>query len=165
MQLVKENINFKRGSNPQDSLDIGKNSNTVKTNVYNSLIEKGIKFWKYYTDYSMDEREQYFIDNIYEIKIMVDRLVEVGVDINSITVNNKDRCGCDQWKVLSHNRVIAECIVKEDAEKIIEIMKAFNIESHSVWTVELDTNITFYSTENSIKILDNLIKNRKIYNT
>ena len=80
MKIVRENIEFERGLNPNKAMDIGKDSIFMKTKKYNELRNKGITIWNL-------ENEKYIIENIYELEKGINKLIDIGVSLTDLEIN------------------------------------------------------------------------------
>ena len=84
VKLVKENISFERSEDLKKSMKIGKESLYAKEKIYNKLIDEGISF--YYT--SNDDILNKYLDNIYEIEQVINKIRKLNIPINQVIYKN-----------------------------------------------------------------------------
>lgn len=157
-RTLKESINFERNLDPKDSLNIGKNSLAVKTQIFNKLRQDGVRFnltWD-----QTNENETKVIENIYAIQDMVNMLYECGVEKEKMSLFHPDSINFEIIQIIDGNLVILECINKEDANIIMDVIRKFSINDYdNLKTGEGTNSIRF--TENNERFLTNLKNNRE----
>jgi hypothetical protein len=148
------NEKFAEESDPIKDMKIGKEG------IFNDLEKKGVTMWFSWEDGEIQKKRA--IENIYEIKKTIDKLIKAGFKYNEIELSSSRRIRVTGIDVLKGNRVIFSCISEEDAQNIINVAKKF-----SVWDFD-----DFKTQESSFPVsihikdhvwLDELIENREKY--
>ena len=158
MKVVKEHIHeaFKEDADPIKDMKIG------NIGIYKDLESRGFKF--HFTWDGGEEEKRKAIDNMREIKKVIDKLVEVGCDIKDMQMSHAHDIYIMSKRILSGNRVIFECINEEDAQHIINIALKFSIWQYDnlhIGEGRDQVHVSIYPTQHVW--LDNLIENRKKY--
>ena len=86
MKIVKENINFKRGKDPKQSLDIGKESSYSREQILQKFSEMGVEVSIDFDPLNPPK----VLENIYQIKEYVDKLLNLGVKPSDIEIAYPD---------------------------------------------------------------------------
>jgi hypothetical protein len=154
MKLVKENINFERGKDPKESMNVG---------IMKSLEDKGIRFWFGWGDGEGEIEKQKLIKNISGMNNLINKLIEVGVDPKKMSISHHDTVEIKVVQILNGNRVIHQCATKEDAEMLRKACQAFDADNdwEERWSFDEGEKMIYVSRKNTW--LDNLFENRKKY--
>jgi hypothetical protein len=121
MKLVKESINFERGKEPLPSMGIG--DVKVREQILKEIGDKGIRINIYYSS----EVPENVLKNIYELKKLVDEVLDLGVDPKDIELSTADSICVTGFTVRDGNNVLLHCLTEEDANIIAETIKIFMI--------------------------------------
>lgn len=158
VKLVKENISFERSEDLKKSMKIGKESLYAKEKIYNKLIDEGISF--YYT--SNDDILNKYLDNIYEIEQVINKIRKLNIPINQVIYKNFGSIAIQVkvYGVLNNKEVFIECVSKEDAEKLIEEIKKYSFRDYENFSIEKDRYYDIYLY--NVKWLDEEIKKRNL---
>ncbi|MDD5649225.1 MAG: hypothetical protein PHF86_02225 [Candidatus Nanoarchaeia archaeon] len=158
MKIVKENINFKRGKDPKQSLDIGKESTYSKEQILQKFSEMGVEI---YIDFDPLNPPK-VLENIYEIKNYVENLIDLGVKPSDIEIAYPDSVCVKGFTVKDSNQVLLHCLTEEDAKIIAKTLEKFMIEGNNINIDRSSMNpyIHFYRKNDWLK---DLKENRKKY--
>ena len=150
MKIVKENINFERGMNPKEAMGIG---------LYQSLKDKGVRFWFTYTDGEIEEAK--VLKNISEISRVVNKLIKLGVDPTEMEISRDFDISVAGWDVSRSNHVIHCCLTEDDAKSLINVLK--HIEgAESAWNYSKGSTLSGLRIDfKNIDWLDKLEEYRK----
>ena len=161
MKLIRESISFKRGAEPKETLDIGENSSYIKNKLFNELEKTGIAFnldWSH-----SGKAKEGVIDRIHEFLELIEKLLEAGLTYRDMEISHSDSINIRVIQVLNGNRIIHQCLTKEDADIIIKSMKNFSVDGNDGEEIHTSIGDKFlYLYRNQIW-LDNIINNRKKY--
>ncbi|HPI81894.1 MAG TPA: hypothetical protein PK122_01560 [Candidatus Paceibacterota bacterium] len=148
--LVRENINFERGKNPKDALEIG---------IRKSLEQKGVEFdttWD--KSGEEDKKVNLHIENIAKT---VELLMNAGVNPEDISISKWNHFYVRVVRVLEGNAVKFECLSEDDGKKLIQVLTDLAIENRPQWHLSWDTKLVY--TDDIQDWLKNLKKNREKY--
>jgi hypothetical protein len=148
--IVKENINFERGKEPKEALQIG---------IRKSLERMGVEF-----DMTWDqtgEAEVKVNENIEKINKTIKLLVDVGVKPEDISISKWNHFYVKVFRVLEGNAVKLECLSEDDGNKLIKVITELSIENKPNWYLSPDTKLIY--TDEIQNWLKNLKKNREKY--
>jgi hypothetical protein len=122
---AKQIFEFKRNTDPKTSLDIGKDSTYNKEKVYQSLVDRGVKF---YFSWDIDNKEYpKLLNNIYKLEEAVNLLESERLFPSQMQLSYHHRIEINSYRILDGNHFIFNCISEEDAKILIEVLKAFTI--------------------------------------
>ena len=154
MKLIKETINFERGKDPKESMNIG---------LMKALENKGIRFWFGWGNGEGEIEKQKFLKNINKMNSFIDKMIAVGVDPRKMFISHADTVTINVIRVMNGNRVIHECVTNEDAEMLVKACIALSIEAYpDQYAIDMTDNekiVYVYSHP----WLDNIVENRKKY--
>ena len=159
--LVRESISFERGKDPKEVLDIGENNLYVKTKLFNELEEKGISINLDWSSTGIEKERT--IENIYEFMKSIDKLLKAGLTYKDMEISHHDSINIKVIRVMAGNRVIHECLTKEDANILIKAIKNFTAGANQKESIITDIGSHFFYLEDNQKWLDDIIDNRKKY--
>lgn len=160
MKLVKENIGFKRGEDPHKVLDVGKDSDTAKQIIFDSLIKKGVQHQTYRNLNNNTIR----LDFIYNLELLINKLISMGVAPEKIIFDNvsiKVFCYVVKQRVstIGVGLTYKDALFMKNLHDKIDIRYG-NIEigeSHERFRADYDIDEDF-------KKFDGILETRKLYN-
>jgi hypothetical protein len=150
--IVKENINFERGQDPKETMELG---------LLKALENKGIRI-----DLSWDKEGQElqrFKDNIKNMYEAVTLLIGVGVRAEKIWISGAHILHVNVHRVINGNHVIHEVLSIEDGENLIKVIDALSIKSGSGSRVSQEEDSKLIYDYEVIDWLKKLKENREKY--
>ncbi|MDD5649224.1 MAG: hypothetical protein PHF86_02220 [Candidatus Nanoarchaeia archaeon] len=157
MKIVKENINFERGQEPNKSLDIGIESRDARQTHFNKLEAEGINFF-HPGDFKENEIMKKYLDHIYEIEEIIRKLQKLQISIErisgSLTIYVK---GFIIYDPINHKEIVS-CFGENEAKYLFKELNKFSSKDHG--KLEINSGeISIYMDRDYH--LDELEKNRK----
>lgn len=158
MKIVKENINFKRGKDPKQSLDIGKESSYSREQILQKFSEMGVEVSIDFDPLNPPK----VLENIYQIKEYVDKLLNLGVKPSDIEIAYPDSVCIKGFTVKDSNQVLLHCLTEKDATIIARTLKKFMINGDRI-NIDRSSMNPYIHFNKENEWLNGLKENREIY--
>ena len=153
MKIIRENINFERGKDPKESLNLG---------GLEYFKMQGVRLFFNWGQYPKENRfegeeaRKKAIKNIKKIREYFDLLKKNGVDPHDMEISDHDSISIDSYEVIEGNRVIFNCLNQKQAEELIEECKKKAIYNHGTDFRIERRDMYIYFTEYMKNWLENL---------
>ena len=156
MKLVRENLNFERGKEPIKSM--GARQEYVKKQILKDFEKMGINI---NIDFEPANPPK-ILENIYEIKEYVDKLLALGVKSEDIEISHPDSIQVNGFSVKDSNLVLIHCLTEEDANIIAKTLEKFMINGDHI-NIDRSSMSPYIHFHKENEWLKNLEENRKKY--
>jgi len=164
MKIVKEGLQFNRDKDPKKGMDIGREGSYSRRKTYERLISEGIEFWG--MDRNQEEKYQMellFLQYIYDIEKMTNRLKELGIKILGVSATfNRITIYINTFQILRGNTVILDCLNRESAEILIKSIEKLS-PSYSEDDIYIQENGDVGISLKQRNFIDNIEKNIEVF--
>ena len=148
---------FGKGTDPKQTLDIGKDSAVIKEKMFQGFIEKGIKFY-FGWNTEKDEKALLF-EHIYEFEYAINLLEAEGIDLTKVSVSNYNQIKLPIFYISNSPNFLFPCLTELDAQLMVDIINNLSIQRNpyrSNFSYEKSEDTFYYLADNQIEWLKNL---------
>lgn len=134
---AKRVYEFEKTGNPKRSLKLGKESEDTKLEVLKEFTGMGI-------DVGSDDKMKEILDHFWEIADIVNKLLDLNVPPEHITILNSHTINVRPYEILDGNAVILETISESDAQFLIDSLR--RLSKPKGFRRDLSYRLSYFST-------------------